>query len=218
MAFPTWALISLEDWRTKFTAGGSDQESNIEEACAAATLAIESETQRQFICRDPTNGITEYHTIRQNERFEELYVGEYPINPSTIVSLHEDTGWPRAYGAASLLVAGTNYEVVGPDRLRRIGAASGCGLWARGTRVVRLIYKPGYATTAAVPYDLKQAAFAVAAMIFGENDRKAFGISARTDASGSYTRFAGNYMTPAVKELLRNYYRKEFHRTWERAA
>lgn len=213
MAFPSWSLLSVDDWRTKFTAGGTDQDANIEEACAAATLAIEAETQRQFILRDAATPITEYHTVRPNERFEELYVGEYPI--ITITSLHEDTGWPRAYGAASLLTAGTDYERISPDRLRRIGT-SGCGLWARGTRVVRLIYTAGYANTAAIPYDLKQAAFAVAATIFAENDRKAFGISARTDASGSYTRFAGNYITPAVKELLRNYYRMEFHKTWER--
>jgi hypothetical protein len=212
VAFPSWTLISLADWRTKFTAGGEDQDSNIEEACAAATLAIEAETQREFIARTTT--VTEYHSLSFCDKFEDLYTGEYPINAATVVSVHEDTGWPRTYGAGSLLVAGTDYEVVGPDRLRRIGSA-GCGRWATGTRVVRLVYVPGYTQTT-VPYDLKQAAFAVAATIFAENDRKAFGISARTDASGSYTRFAGNYITPAVKELLRNYYRKEFHRTWER--
>lgn len=209
MGLESYALITADEWKDRFTAGGPQQGSNIEASCNAATLAIEARCGgRLFVSR---GSITEYHTIL--DPLSSIYTGQWPI--ISVTTLHEDTVWPRAY-AGTALVANTDYELVGPDRLRRLGSG-GPTFWATGSRVVRLVYTAGYASTSAVPHDLKQVAFVIAASIFKESDRKQFGVSAATDATGSYQRFVG-YFTPAIDEMLSSYVRRDFHRTWEVAA
>ena len=83
--------------------------------------------------------------------------------------------------------------------------------------MVRNTLTAGYANTAAVPDDLKQVAFYVSAAIFTENTRKQWGVSGASDATGSWQRFTG-YFTPAIDEMLSPYRRREFSRTWEKAA
>lgn len=223
MAVPNHSIISVAELKGHLNAGGAEQAANLELACTIASAAIEARVNRRIVSR---GSITEYHTIRASEQLEELYVSQWPI--ATITTLHEDETWPRAYGAGSLLVAGTDYEIVGPDRIRRLASSGGWPSWWKvGTRIVRNVFVAGYqgldgTPTAlnggqALPYDLKQAALFVAASIFKEADRQRWGVSAVTDATGNYTRFLG-YFTPAIDEMLAPYRRVEFHRTWELAA
>jgi hypothetical protein len=212
VALAAWSLISEEEFRERYTAGGVQQIGNIQSAIQAATLAIEKRIDRLLVSR---GSITEYHSLAYRARMEELFVGEWPI--LSVTSLHEDDTTPRTYGASSLLVSGTDYETVYPDRLRRLDAGGGPVYWGTGARVVRLVYTAGYATTATVPDDLKQVAFYVAASMFTENTRKQWGVSGASDATGSWQRFTG-YFTPAMDEMLSPYKRREFSRTWERVA
>ena len=208
MSLESYALISDVEWRDRFSAGGPQQGANIEAACNAATLAIEARCDRLFVSR---GSITEYHSI--GESLGSIYTGQWPI--ISITTLHEDTTFPRTY-TNTALVAGTDYERVGPDKLRRL-ASYGPTVWATGSRVVRLVYTAGYASTSVVPHDLKQVAFFIAAAMFKESDRKQWGLTAATDAAGNYQRFAG-YFTPAIDEMLNQYVRRDYHRTWELAA
>ncbi len=209
MPFPAYALISEDEFRTRFNAGGLDQKENIEAAIISATLELERLSDRLFVSR---GSITEYHTIRSSERFEELWLGQYPFLSFTTV--HEDTSSPPTYGAPTLLVAGTDYQTVAPDRIRRLSGGGGGAWWAPGNRSVRVVYTAGYANTAAVPYDLKQLCFELAALIFSENDKKRWGVQAQTDAAGNYQRFLG-HITPDMEARINRYRRIEFHRTWE---
>lgn len=209
MAAQTWALISDDEFRDRYVAGGQDQSENVDAACNIATLAIEARCGgRQFVSRGT---ITEYHSIYEN--YGELYAGDWPFLATPTVV--EDTTWPRTY-AATALVSGTDFEVVDGQKLRRINSG-GRACWAQGSRVVRLTYTAGYATTAAVPWDLKHVAFVLAASIFGEADKKRWGVSSQTDGSGAYQRYSG-YFNADMDSMLASYVRRDFHRTWERAA
>ncbi len=209
MAALDYALISPDEWRDRWTAGGNDQAPNIEAAVLAATYAIEKRCDRLFVSRGP---ITEYHSIHDNLR--EIYLGQWPY--ITLTTVHESTATPPVYDATTLLTSGTGYQAVKPDRLRRL-SAGGPTCWARGSRVAQVVYTAGYADTASVPADLKQVCFVIAASMFAEADKKRFGVSSMTDGSGAYQRFVG-YFTPALDEMLDDYKRRDMHRTWELAA
>lgn len=209
MALPSYVLISEEEYRDRSVATGTDQAENIEAAVLAATLAIERRLDRLLVSR---GSITEYHTPTDRQRV--LYLGQWPFIAFT--SVHESIASPPVYDADSLLVAGTTYETVAPQAIRRLSYGSP-STWARGNRSVRVVYTAGYTNTAAVPADLKHVCFYIAAAIFRETDRKQWGVSAATDAQGNYQRVVG-YFTPALDEMLAPYMRRDFNRTWELAA
>jgi hypothetical protein len=218
MALPNYALMSEAEFRERYGAGGTSQAANIQSALASATLAIEARVFRLLVSR---GSLTEYHTLSSCDRFTELFVSQWPI--VSVTTLHESDVFPRVYDGTNVLVAGTDYEIVAPDRLRRLGAG-GPRCWRQGSRVVRNVMLAGYkgqdgqpSAAPAVPDDLKHVCFVVAASIFREADRKQFGVSAATDATGNYQRFTG-YITPSLDEMLDPYKRREFHRTWEVAA
>lgn len=211
MAAETWAAISPDEFRQRLGSGGTGDVANIDAACNIATLLVEQRIDRLLVSRGE---ITEYHTLGPLDCFSTIYLSQWPW--ITFTSVHESLSSPAVYDATTLLVEGTGYEKVAPDRLRRLSAGTPTA-WARGNRAIKVIYTAGYGTTAVVPWDLKQAVFFVAATVYKESDRQRWGLSAVTDATGNYTRFLG-YFTPQLDEMLAPYKRRDAHRTWELAA
>jgi hypothetical protein len=209
MAAETWAAISSAEFRQRYSAGGTGQDGNIDAACNIATMAVEQRIDRLLVSR---GAITEYHTIR--DHLSTLYLGQWPL--ITLTSVHESLSTPPVYDATTLLVENTGFEKVDGQKLRRLSSGSP-SCWAHGNRTVKVVYTAGYASTSVVPWDLKHVVYVVAASIFGEADRKRFGVSAATDAQGNYQRFQG-YFTPELEAMLEPYKRRDAHRTWELAA
>lgn len=220
MALENWSLASLADLKAYLgNVTGTTFDENLNQALNEATALVEGRTARQLVSRVE---FTEYHSLGARDVYYELWLSEWPI--ITISTIHEDDTWPRVYGAASLLAAGTDYEQsASMGWVRRLGSA-GPVPWKTGSRIVRVVYSAGYkrqdgnpASALAVPYDLKKACLFAAASIYKESDRQRWGVSAVTDAMGSVTRYMG-HLTPEIEKDLARYARKEFHRTWEKAA
>src|SRR5262245_27697094 len=103
-----YALISLEEYKEYRKVPGDGRDPVIERAINRASEAIEGRLDRQVVIRDETNGITDYHSMAAGGSpiyTEKLYTLEWPIRQ--VLSIHEDTGWPRAYGAGSQLTPAT---------------------------------------------------------------------------------------------------------------
>jgi hypothetical protein len=215
-----YALASLAELKA-YMGGltGTNQDESLNQAINGATALIEGRLGRLLVSRGE---FTEWHTVGPRDRFFELYTSEWPI--IAIGSVHEDDGWPRTYGPDTLLAVGADYEYSKPEGwVRRVGG-SGPIPWKAGTRIAQFLLTTGYqdldgepASALTVPYDLKKAALFVAASIFKESERQRWGVSAITDAVGTVTRFLGHFPDEIQKDL-RRYERREFHRTWERAA
>lgn len=211
MAAETWSAITSTEFRERFGAGGTGEAANIDAACNIATMTMEQRIDRLIVSR---GSITEYHTLGPLDCFSSIYLGQWPW--ITVTSVHESLSNPPVYDATTLLVDGTGFEKVAPDRLRRLSSGVPAS-WARGNRAIKVVYTAGYANTAAVPWDLKHVAFVIAAAIFEEQTKHRFGISSASDGAGNFQRFVG-YFTPQLDELLAPYKRRDAHRTWELAA
>jgi len=220
MALENWSLASLAELKAYMgNVQGSTFDENMNQALNEATALIEGRTGRQLVSR---GAFTEFHSLGVRDNYYELWLSEWPI--VTITTVHEDPDWPRSYGTESLLAEGTDYELGTAEGWVRRLATGGPMPWRTGSRIVRVVYAAGYkgqngqpATAAAVPYDLKKACLFGAASIYKESDRQRWGVSAVTDAMGSVTRFLGQF-TPEIEKDLQRYVRREFHRTWEKAA
>lgn len=209
MSLSDHALVTLPELKTYMGVEGSAEDARLNEAINGATFWLERQTDRHFITR---GSITEYHTVEAGQKT--IRASHWPI--ISVTSIHESTDNPRVYDATTLLTAGTHYQHVAESGLIRRLSYSEPADWATGYRVIKLIFHYGYATTAAVPDDLKQLCFFVASSMYKESDRGRWGMSSVTDATGSVTRFLG-YLPPDMKEHLEMFRRREFERTWEAA-
>jgi hypothetical protein len=203
---------------------GSAQDTQLEMAIDATTDILEFLLNgRRLVSRltgtDPEQ-ITEFHAPACGRT--EILLGDYPV--ISAVTVHESPQTPRAYDATTLLVAGTDYELVaGTGMLRRL--SNGVAVpWATGPRAIKVGYTAGYQNHAgspsaaqALPAALRQVACFVAAAIWKESSRQAFGVSSVSDAAGTVTRFMG-YLPPSVKAIVRGHARPRLGKTWERAA
>jgi len=221
-----YAMCSLDDFKAYLGASGAASDANLTNAINVATTLIERELDREIVTR---GDLTEFHSPRWAagafdpysfggswSRVSELYTSQWPI--ISVTSVHESAA-PPVYNGTTLLVVGTDYELVKPRGIiRRLSAGSGPAFWAPGNRAEQVILSAGYATAAVVPDDLRQVCMFVAASIAQESDRKQWGISSMSDPLGNVTRFMG-YMPPSMKEILNHYRRPiSFGRTWERAS
>ena len=117
-----------------------------------ATAAIESWLDRLIVSRG-TN-LTEFHTMGRLRRpVADLFTLEWPI--ISVTSIHEDDS--RAYAAADLLVANTDYIVnnLAGKIIRIAGSDQPSTTWGTSFREYQVIYDAGYATVASVPDDLR---------------------------------------------------------------
>lgn len=220
MSVANHALVSLATLKAYLVVQGSSQDANLERAINAATELIEQAMGgREVVSR---GSLTEYHSLGPEDITPEIMVGQWPI--ATVTSVHESVGWPRTYDATTVLVEGTDFELVKPVGIIRRLTSGGPRQWATGSRAIRVVYSGGYkgqdgnpATAEDVPARLQQVALYVAASIFKEGDLKRWGVSSVSDAQGSVTRFMG-HLPPSVKDILRGSRNYNVHRTWERAS
>jgi hypothetical protein len=219
MPLSAYALVTVEEFKAYSPVAGTGQDSYIETVINRATDMIEQHLDRQIVSRGVGSPLTEYHTLKaQGSAFyaEDLWTLEWPI--ISVTTAHEDTGWPRTYGASYLLVDGTDYQAVKPKGLiRRLGSA-GPGYWAPGLRSVRVVYTAGYATTSVVPERIKAVALRLAALMYKETTRGQHGIQSQTDSTGNFTRFGPATITKDMADDLYSERRHQVFTTGERDA
>lgn len=206
----TYALIDDSELREEIARTGTAENDRLISAINRASSTIETWLDRQIVTR---GSLTEY-SIRGGCSI--LRLTQWPI--ISITSVHEDTDWPRAYSSDDLLTVGTDYERVGPDKLRRLEENGPPSIWACGSRAVRVVYTAGYATTAAVPDALKNVCRALAALYYRESDRALHGVSSQTDGLGSVTRFVPATLTEPLRAELFPWRRFDFEPDMEAAA
>jgi hypothetical protein len=214
MPLSPYALATVAEFKTHVNVSGIGQDENIAGALNRASDVIEQYLDRLLVKREDDR--TEYHTMTAGGLdicTDKLWTMEYPI--ISVVSIHEDTAWPRTYGASSLLVEGTDYIVLKSKGLiRRIGSG-GSRNWATGLRAIRLVYEPGFDGVAAVPERFKLVALRFAALIFREKERRSQGVLTESEPTGQYARFGPATLTDDMKADLYPERRLEFSRTGE---
>jgi len=216
LALSTYALVSLDEAKGHLLVPGGAQDDYLERAINRASELIEQYLDRHIVTR---GDLTEYHTLRSPTGAflckDTIRTLQRPI--ISVSSVHEDTAWPRTYGASSLLVVDVDYQV---DKqrgtIRRLGSA-GPVAWHTGHRGVRLISTCGYEDTAKVPERIKAVALRLVANIKGEVDRKTHGILAQSDSLGNFTRFGPATLTDDMKDDLAGELRTEVFGTGEAA-
>lgn len=222
MALSTYSLVSVEEFKFYAQIGGESQDPLIEHVLNETSEVIEAHLGRWIVTR---GSLTEYHTMAVAgdwKHLSELRTREWPI--LAVASVHEDTDWPRTYGADYLLTVATDYEVVAPSQsglrsfIRRLTENGGPSTWETGSRAIRVVYTAGYANTAAVPSRLKGVALRYATRLYREIARQQQGVSATSDAFGNVTRLGAAGLTPDMITALEGERRVEFYETGERAA
>lgn len=156
-------------------------------------------------------GYTEYHSPCDSSVITPM---EWPIQ--NVAEVNEDVN--RTFPTATALTT-AQYEIREPYSARRRVARVSSSLdfaFYSGYRVVKLRYSGGYRTQASVPSKIKAVCQELAAWYFQHADRKQFGLSASTDASGSRTFSGPPIITSGLRGRLAAYVRPEFAVTAER--
>ena len=211
----SYSLASLAELKAFLgNVTGTGQDDNLTSALNRATDIVEQALGGRWLVTRGT--VTEYHSIFEDTT--EIRLRQWPI--VSVTSVHECTDFPRVYDSTTILTVTTDYELdAEPGVVRRFDSGPTC--WATGSRVAKVIYVGGYKTVAgtptgatAIPERFKQAALEVAAALFSESDRRAWGVSSRSDALGNVTRFMG-VMAPSLAARLHAEREHDWDRTWE---
>lgn len=163
--------------------------------------------------------------IGTSEGYRELYspcYGQTIIRPlewpvRNVVQVHED--WDRVFGSASLLVAGTDYELRNAGSILRAIVRLSSGLdstWLAGTRVAQGRMSAGYKGPAEVPWKIKGVTLELAAWFLQHSDRKQYGLQSQSDAMGSRSFSGPPMLSQGMKNELGEYFRAEVDPTAER--
>jgi hypothetical protein len=147
----------------------------------------------------------EYLSPRSNSRF--LFVASPPVvaaavGPPVIEALrvYQDTSFPRAYGAETELVSGTDFVVhENEGKLEHVHG------WSGGPRSIKVSYTGGYLTddAAGCPEDIKLAAIMQAKAIFDRRDDIA--LTGRSQEGGSISMLSPVTLPKQVTMLLDPY-------------
>lgn len=219
MAISPYAIVSLDELKSKLFLQGDNVNAQLERIINQASSDIETHLDRQIVTR---GSLVEYHTPTNS--MCEIYPGEWPI--IAISEVCEDTATPRTYAASTILVADTDYEMVRSpaSKLRRLSSGE-LWYWWPGRRTVRVTYTAGYTLTVAtpqttplVPEHIRGVCFDLCALYYKTDDRKQYGVSGASDATGNWQRFAPSQLTDDMKMRLSSERREPFPGTWERAA
>ena len=135
-----------------------------------------------------SEGYLEYHTIECGLGLgpTRLYTYERPVRQLLLVN--ED--WARVYAAGTQLVAGTDYQLSGPEGILTRLSPNVPRPWQRGFRSVKTILSAGYFTSAEVHPTLKKICRQLAALSLAEVGSNRVGLSGGTDSKGNWTRFS----------------------------
>lgn len=175
----TFALISDDELRRDLDVP-TGHDDMIKDVCNRVSAKVETYLKRQIVTRGE---LVEYHTFKRYDH--ELYTIEWPI--ISFIEACEDP--VRVYGPTT--VVATNGYIVSKQRgkvtrVLSVGPAS----WMPGFRVVRVRYTAGYATTADVPEIIKDVCLQMATAAYRTLVRKDQDVFARTDPTGTLTRYS----------------------------
>jgi hypothetical protein len=211
MAIQAHALVTVSELKDELNVSGTARDATLEEVANRTTALIEGFLDRKVVERSTTVGTvttyttyTEYHTL--DRPLEEIYLREWPI--VAITSVQELQTFPSTYATA--LVEGTTYlKSTNSGKLVRIGTG-GAYAWPTGLRGVKVVYRGGYTALSSVPYEIRDVARRLGAMLFKELDRGQQGVSGYSDSIGNFTRFGPAKLTDDMKEALAPYKRPPF--------
>lgn len=215
MTLSTYSLLSLEELKAELRVKDVEKDTELIALANTVSEVIEAYLDRQIVTR---GSLTEYHTMEVNG--DRIYVPnlcllDYPV--ISVTSIHEDTAWPRTYGASYLLTSGTDYQTHPPSgTVYRLTSPGAKYVWARGFRAIKVVYSAGYATTAAVPNTIKTVAKRLAAVMWEEFKRDVRGISSMSDQVGNFARFGAARLSEDMQHDLADERRMRLFETGER--
>ncbi len=210
IALKTEALLTKEEALLELDVGENeaDKVDLLNLLINRVTALIESWLDRRIVSRGSGSPMTEYHTMSRLRRpVAELYTLEWPI--ISVTSVHNDAS--RAYAAASLLTANTDYIVstLAGKLIRIAGSDQGTTAWNTGFREQQIIYDAGYNGAANVPADLRGVATELLVTKFREITNHHHGLSGIVDDVGNVTRFGAAALSKDMHVVLSRYKRRE---------
>jgi hypothetical protein len=207
MAILSHALVTVAELKDELNISGTARDATVEEVANRVTAIVESHLNRKVVERVTGTVVvpyTEYHSLDQP--VEDIYLREWPI--IAITSVQEIQTFPSTYDTA--LVDGTTFmKASQAARLTRIDSA-GVAYWRMGRRAVKVVYRGGYAALTDVPYDIRDVARRLGALLYKELDRSQQGVSGYSDSIGNFTRFGPAKLTEDMKTQLATYMRPPF--------
>jgi hypothetical protein len=156
-------------------------------------------------------GYTELHTVERCSESWVLLPIEWPV--ANVLEVNEDAS--RTFGASTRLTAGTDYQLAVADE-RQMGRSSLIRLssslptaWMFGFEPNKLVLTAGYSATG-VPEEIRGIAERLVELLDDEISNGRLGVSARSDPSGNFTRFAAAALTPEMRRQLAAYRRRTY--------
>jgi hypothetical protein len=141
-----------------------------------------------------------------------FYTRQRPVQ--SITTVHENVDTPRAYDSDSLVDSDYYSFNAETGKIYKISSwSTGGGVWAQGYDTVQVVYKPGYATVAAVPDDLVLALYEWVRQLQTRTENRRQGIRSANAADGSVT-YDNRKMPEIVEELLESYTPIHFGTAW----
>jgi hypothetical protein len=203
MSLSTYALISLDELRAEVGSARADQDEALSAIVNRASAQIEAYLDRQIVSRST---LTEYHSLDINPPWtQNLDLMDWPI--ISVASVAEDDDWQStATGSryATALTVNTDYVVSKPHgRLVRVD-----DYWMTGFRSIKVVYIAGYATTADVPWEIKDVCLRLCTLSWRDSDRHEWGLLSRSDATGTVNRFVPAVLTDGMKADLAQFRRR----------
>jgi hypothetical protein len=178
-------------------------------AITAIDVAVAGNAAGDTLRIGSSAGYTEYHT----PTYEPWVLLPYEWPVASVLELNEDPA--RAYPTSLKLVAGTDFQLTVCDgnRMERSSLirlySSMPGSFVCGYRAERLINSAGYAASA-VPTEIRDACRRLVLIMDDEVEHDRVGMTARSDPSGNYTRYAQASITPEIRRAISQYKRRTF--------
>ena len=197
IALVSHAIISLAEVKAAIWINDAAQDERLNLLINRITEAAEAVVGRDLVSAG-RGALTEFYT---HERYtENLYLRVLPL--ISVTSVHEDH--LRAYGDDTELTEGTDflaYKEVG-KLVRTFSATQEGEPWEIGLEAIKIVYTAGYATTAAVPYAIKDAALSLASRMWRDSKVALEGGQNLNDATGTTTLFPMAMMTRELRREL----------------
>lgn len=189
-------ITSIDEAKLELGIDGTGNDVLLGKIVNRSRARIEAYLNRLVVTR--SSDLTEYHTMRGSS---ELYTLDSPI--ISITTIHEDA--TRVYGASSLLVEGTDYLLVKPiGRIVRLNGGYPTR-WEVGFHAIKIVGSFGYASTAAVPWALKDPALRHVARTYREITKEVHDVHSIADDVGRVQYFSDRTFNKSITQDLDPY-------------
>lgn len=204
MAYGYGLLSDAEALRAINQIGASNPRiDDINDALYAASDEIQNYLERLIVKLSDKHWI-EYHERSRTEPTV-LRVLHWPIDTSwASIEIAEDSS--RAYGATSILTAGTDYRIVNEQYTSKIERLSGDSetTWLSGYEAIRITIKGGWAE-ADIPPAIKRICREFLARQYHANVNQEHAFETVSDARGTVSHFGPVMLTKPQKSTLAEY-------------